>query len=303
MAVGEKISDYAPDVLPYTSRIGKIAKQVIDNETIPSKFNPLLKDIGEYGKDIEVTLYKKVVGAATTRTGVVTFDPPAGVTLLFKQWIEKTYPVRLDKTQIRQSSTDAETAERNADAIIETLYAGAEADKYLNAMGAFSTLTVGDPVNTGATQIVDGGGYSEIDSFDTAAEYLKTVKNAAKEIRDGSPSANPYGYEVPARTVVMIAPYKTITAVDTCVRLEAKNEDKYGRFDVDILIEYDPAKLPPDVSAATYVFDDRFAQFFERNQEYEETKAKGNKGIDACLYTENMYGICPLFSAKKFTEN
>lgn len=302
MGVGTKAGEYTPDVMTYTSRIGKIAKEVIDNETVPSKFNPLLKDIGEYGKDIEVTLYKKAVGAATTRVGNVVFNPPAGITLLFKQWIENTYATRLDKTQIRQSSTNAEAAERNADAIIETLYAGAESDKYSNAMGAFITLTAGNPINTGATQIVNGGDYAEIDGFDPAAHYLQMVKNAAKEIRDGSPSANPYGLEVPARTVVMLAPYKTVTAVDTWLRLDAENEDKYGRFDVDVLIEYDPAKLPPDATAATYVFDARFAQFFERGQEYEETKAKGNKGIDACLYTENMYGICPLFSAKKFTE-
>jgi hypothetical protein len=261
-----------------------------------------LKEIGEYGKDIEVTLYKKAVGAATTRTGTVAFNPPAGETLLFKSWVENTYPVRIDKTQIRQSSTDAESAERNADVIIETLYAGAEADKYLNAMGAFSTLAAGSPTSAGTTQIVDGGEFSEIASEAGAQQFLLAVKNAAKEIRDGSPSANPYGMEVPARRVIMIAPYKTISSVDTYLRLTAENEAKYGRFDVDELIEYDPAKLPPEAGASVYIFDERFAQFFERNQEYEETKAKGNKGIDACLYTENMYGICPLFSAKILAE-
>lgn len=299
--VGIEAKDYAPDVLTYTGRIGKIAREVIESESVPSKFNGLLKPIGEYGKDVELTLYKRATGSATTRTGAVTFNPPAGKTLLFKDWVQNTYPVRIDKLQIRESSTDESVAETNAERVIETLYNGAEYDKNQNGMGAFSTLAAGAPDENGNTHIVALGGVPEITDAASAEAFLLAVKDAAKLIREGSADVNPYGQNVPAKRVVMLTPMSNVTRVDVFKRTETEQLE-YARFDVDEVIEYDPSMFA-GTGAATFVFDERFAQFYERENEYEETKAKGNRGVDACLYTNNMFGICPLFSAVKIPQS
>lgn len=293
--VGIEASEYAPDVLTYTGRIGKIAREVIESESVPSKFNGLLKPIGEYGKDVELTLYKRATGSATTRTGAVTFNPPAGKTLLFKDWVQNTYPVRIDKLQIRESSTDESVAETNAERVIETLYNGAEYDKNQNGMGAFTSLAYGAPDEEGNTHIVGLIGVPEITDAASAEAFLLAVKDAAKLIREGSADVNPYGQNVPAKRVVMLTPMSNVTRVDVFKRTETEQLE-YARFDVDEVIEYDPSMFA-NAEAATFIFDERFAQFYERENEYEETKAKGNRGVDACLYTNNMYGICPLFSA------
>lgn len=301
MAVGKKISEYTPDTMTYSGRIGKIAKEVIEGESTPSKFNVFLKDIGEYGKDIEVSLYKKAQGAATTRTGAVTFPAPTANVLLFKDWVQKTYPVRIDKLQIAESSTNGDTAAKNADEIVQTLYEGAEWDKNQNAMGAFSTLTAGIPSAEGATDIVELGGVPEITDEAGADAYLLAVKDAAKLMREGSPDVNPYGLNVRARRIVMIAPAQSVNRVDVYKRA-GSFENKYTLFDVDEIIEYDPSMFA-GTGAATFIVDERFAQFYERENEYEETKAKGNRGVDACLYTNNLFGICPLFNAVKIPQS
>lgn len=301
MAVGTKAANYTPDVMTYTGRIGKIAREVIETEQTPSMFNGLLKPIGEYGKDIEITLYKRATGAATTRTGAVTFNPPTGDTLLFKDWVQNTYPARIDRLQIRESSTNENVAEENAAAVIDTMYTGAEWDKNKNGMGAFSTLTAGAPNPDGSVNVVELGGVPEITDTESANAFLLAVKDAAKLIRKGSADVNPYGNNVPARRVVMLTPMSNVTRVDVYKRTETEQLE-YARFDVDEVIEYDPSTFA-DAGAATFVFDERFAQFYERENEYEETKAKGNRGVDACLYTNNLYGICPLFSAVKIPQN
>lgn len=300
MAVGKKISEYSPDTMTYSGRIGKIAKEVIEGESTPSKFNVFLKDVGEYGKDIEVSLYKKAQGAATTRTGTVTFPAPTANVLLFNEWIQRTYPVRIDKLQIAESSTNGETAARNADEIVQTLYEGAEWDKNQNAMNAFSSLVAGNPNADGSTNIVTLGGAPEITDEATADAYLLAVKDAAKLMREGSHDANPYGLNVRSRYIVMIAPAQNVNRVDVYKRA-GSFENKYTLFDVDEIIEYDPSMFEA-MGAATLILDLRFAQFYERENEYEETKAKGNRGVDACLYTNNMYGICPLFNAVKIPQ-
>lgn len=299
--VGIEAKDYAPDVLTYTGRIGKIAREVIESESVPSKFNGLLKPIGEYGKDVELTLYKRATGSATTRTGAVTFNPPAGKTLLFKDWVQNTYPVRIDKLQIRESSTDESVAETNAERVIETLYNGAEYDKNFMGMKAFIELKPGVPAEGDDAEIVLLGGVPEITDAASAETFLLAVKDAAKLIREGSANVNPYEQNVPAKRVVMLTPMTNVTRVDVYKRTETEQLE-YARFDVDEVIEYDPT-MYPSAGGATFIFDERFAQFYERENEYEETKAKGNRGVDACLYTNNMYGICPLFSAVKIPRN
>lgn len=301
MAVGKKTNEYAPDVMTYSGRIGKIAKEVIEGEATPSKFNSLLKDIGEYGKDIEITLYRKATGSATTRTGNVDFPAPQSNVLLFKDWVQKTYPVRIDKLQIAESSTNGDTAAKNADEIVQTLYEGAEWDKNQNAMGAFSTLTAGIPSALGNTDIVELGGVPEITDEASADAYLLAVKDAAKLMREGSFDVNPYRMNVRSRRIVMIAPAQNVNRVDVYKRA-GSFENKYTLFDVDEIIEYDPSMFT-GTSAATFILDERFAQFYERANEYEETKAKGNRGVDACLYTNNLFGICPLFNAVKIPQS
>lgn len=301
MAVGGKISDYNVSVLTYSGRIGKIAKEVIEGESTPSKFNVFLKDIGDYGKDIEVTLYNKATGAATNRAQEPNFPAPTANVLLFSSWIQNTYPVRIDKLQIAESSTNGETAAKNADEIVQTLYEGAEWDKNKNAMGAFTGLTASTPTPAGTTHIVDMGGTPEITDEASADAYLLAVKDAAKLMREGSPDVNPYGLNVRSRKIIMLAPLGNVNRVDVYKRA-GSFENKYTLFDVDEIIEYDPSMFE-ETAAATYIVDERFAQFFERPNEYEETKAKGQRGIDACLYTNNMFGICPLFNAVKIPQS
>ena len=301
MAVGTKAANYTPDVMTYTGRIGKIAREVIETEQTPSMFNGLLKPIGEYGKDIEVTLYKRATGAATTRTGNVAFNPPVGDTLLFKDWVQNTYPVRIDRLQIRESSRDENVAEENAAAVVDTMYTGAEWDKNKNGMDAFSALLSGFPNPDGSTNIVEREGrVPAITDAATADEFLLAIKDTAKLIRKGSAKVNPYGNNVPARRVIMLTPMTNVTRVDVYKRAETEQLE-YARFDVDEVIEYDPSAFEGS-DYSTFIFDERFAQFYERENEYEETKAKGNRGVDACLYTNNLYGICPLFSAVKILQ-
>jgi hypothetical protein len=96
----------------------------------------------------------------------------------------------------------------------------------------------------------------------------------------------------------MITPADNVTQVDVYQRIEAKQLD-YARFDVDEIIEYDADKYSA-LNGATFIIDDRYAQFHEKARRYRERDVIGadNGGtVKAALNTRDMYAICPLFNA------
>ena len=292
-------ANYAPDVLS-TGLIGKIARQVVEGEQVPYLFDSLSKGVVKYGKDIEVALFKAATGQEPTENAVTGTKAAADV-LYFKQWTPRVYSTNIDYDAIDDGAQSQENAERQAAVIIDTLYQGASKEKNANAIAAFAAAMVG--VGTDAAKLVSVGALPEIADEAGARSFLSVVKKAAKKVRRGSPSVNVKGLDVPANRVIMLTPSDNVTQVDVFQRIDAEQLD-YSRFDVDEVIEYDADKYSA-LNGATFIFDERYAQFHEKARKYREREIIGadNGGtILAALNTRDMYAICPLFNAVMITQ-
>jgi hypothetical protein len=291
---GINAAGYTADVTD-TGLIGKIAKQVLESEEIPYLFDSLSKGMVKYGKDIEVALIKAATGKEPTADEVDAEKSTADV-LYFKNWTPRVYSALIDYEAIDDAAQSAENAERHAALVIDSMYQGASKEKNMNAVAAFAGAMVG--IGTGTARLVKVGDVAEITDETTARTFLSTVKKVAKKVRRGSPSVNVKGLDVPANRVVMITPADNVTQVDVYQRIEAKQLD-YARFDVDEIIEYDADKYSA-LNGATFIIDDRYAQFHEKARRYRERDVIGadNGGtVKAALNTRDMYAICPLFNA------
>lgn len=286
---------YTPSVNS-TGLIGKIAKQVLEAEEIPYLFSEVSKGTLKYGKDVEASLMRAATGAAPT-TDSPEFEKKAREALYFRTWTSRVYPIAVDYEDIDDAATNAADAEKIAAQYVDSLYQGAANEKNTNAVaaivGAIATVSTATPA------VVQLGGLAEISDEATAKAYLSAVKKVAKKVRRGSASVNPAGGKVNAERVIMLAPQNTIVDVDVYARLNAEQEDKYGRYDVDYIIEYD-ADAFPTLNGGTLIADARYFQFYEKNRTWgERTKIGADNGrtVEMALNTRDMYALCRLFNA------
>lgn len=297
---GTGAATYAPDFLS-TGLIGKIAKQVVENETIPYLFASLDKGAVKYGKDIEIELIK----AASGRTPIPTspsFDQTRAEALYFKTWTPRVYATQIDYDAIDDGAQSEANAQAQAAKIIDSLYQGASKDK--NQFSIDAIVAAIATAGTASKKILKLGDAAEIVDEATANAYLLDVKNAAKKVRRGSPSVNPSGLDVPADRVVMIAPASNVTRIDVYKRTNTEQLD-YARFDVDEVIEYDADKYG-ELNGATIIADERYFQFHEKARKYRERELIGaaNGGVvNIALNTRDMYALCPLFNAVVFGQS
>lgn len=293
--LGQNTASYSPTVTD-TGLIGKVAKQVLEREEIPYLFDRLSKGTVKYGKDIEVSLMRAVTGEVPTADSPE-FEKKRREAFMFTNWTPRVYPIAVDYDDIEDASKGEAEAQRIAGQYIDALYTGASKEKNQHAVDAFAGAE--DTLSTDAPAIISVGELPEIVNEAGAKDYLLTVKKLAKKVRRGASSVNPLGYEVPANSVIMLAPEGAISAVDVFARLNAEQEDKYGRFDVDYIIEYDADKYS-SLNGATFIFDERYAQFYEKARQWGERKKIGADNgltVEMALNTRDMFGLCKLFNA------
>ena len=306
----------------YSGLIGKIAKTVIEGESVPNLFSGVHKGTLKYGKYLEMQLRKAAQGiltgsatyimedqnefpvlAADTGDGNVKDNSKNNYTmqtaLYFKEWVKKTYNTIIDYDDIDEGSQDESVANEQAAKIVDALYQGATKDANKQA---FTNLAAA--IATAATEkkaIVKVGSVAEISNIATADAWLALVKKIAKKVRRGSGAVNPADStaEIPANRVVMVTPADNITGVDVYKRAPSP-DNEYTRFDVDEVIEYDPDRYP-EMNGATVIADERYFQFYGKEKTYRENEAlmQGSAGpaVLCTLATRDMYSLCPLFNA------
>ena len=307
----------------FSGLIGKIAKTVIEGESVPNLFSGVHKGTLRYGKYLEMQLRKSAtpsesksainsisdlifpVNDSTYGEGSEELATEVGVnyqktkTLYFKEWVKKVYPTVIDYDDIDEGSQDESVANEQAAKIVDALYQGATKDANKQA---FTNLAAA--IATAATEnkaIVKVGDVAEINGIESADEWLALVKKIAKKVRRGSGAVNPADStaEIPADRVIMITPADNITGVDVYKRAPSP-DNEYTRFDVDEVIEYDPDRYP-EMNGATVIADERYFQFYSKERTYRENDAlmQGASGpaVLCTLATRDMYALCPLFNA------
>jgi hypothetical protein len=306
----------------YSGLIGKIAKTVIEGESVPNLFSGVHKGTLKYGKYLEMQLRKAATGSNTLSASEIIddlsgfpftndslVDPSVQVnthanysaqkTLYFKEWVKRAYSTIIDYDDIDEGSQDETIANEQAAKIVDALYQGATKDANKQA---FTNLAAA--IATAATEqkaIVKVGDVAEINGIESADTWLALVKKIAKKVRRGSGSVNPADStaEIPANRVIMITPADNITGVDVYKRAPSP-DNEYTRFDVDEVIEYDPDRYP-EMNGATVIADERYFQFYSKERTYRENDAvmQGAAGpaVLCTLATRDMYALFPLFNA------
>ena len=306
----------------FSGLIGKIAKTVIEGESVPNLFSGVHKGTLKYGKYLEAQLRRAAKGFTTQSAaehidGVDTFpalftntegDPISAeavknyknaTALYFKEWVKKRYSTIIDYDDIDEGSQDESVANEQAAKIVDALYQGATKDANKQA---FTNLAAA--IATAATEqkaIVKVGSVAEISNIATADAWLALTKKIAKKVRRGSGAVNPADStaEIPANRVIMVTPADNITGVDVYKRAPSP-DNEYTRFDVDEVIEYDPDRYP-EMNGATVIADERYFQFYGKEKTYRENEAlmQGSAGpaVLCTLATRDMYSLCPLFNA------
>ena len=306
----------------YSGLIGKIAKTVIEGESVPNLFSGVHKGTLKFGKYLETQLRKAASGATAHKASdfVSSDEFPATSssydgenlahaasenyhgkqsTLYFKEWVKRTYNTVIDYDDIDEGSQDESVANEQAAKIVDALYQGATKDKNKQA---FTNLAAA--IATAATEqkaIVKVGDVAEISNIATADAWLALVKKTAKKVRRGSGAVNPADSkaEIHANRVIMVTPADNITGVDVYKRAPSP-DNEYTRFDVDEVIEYDADRYP-EMNGATVIADERYFQFYDKEKTYRENEAlmQGAAGpaVLCTLATRDMYALCPLFNA------
>lgn len=294
---GTKTNGYVASPNVYSGMIGKIGKQLVEGETIDSEFAGLYKEAYKTGRDLEIAVYKAATGVDYSATDAPAAPFPQAEVLLFKQATKRTYPVKIDDKEIRESVNDEAKATETAAAIVQSLYSGAFDEENANVVAMFA-----DAIDTDAgagVQIVNGGTYEEPATEAAAKSLLADMKNWAKLIRRGKAVANPKGLKVKAPVVCALIPYNAETGVDVYARMGAENVD-YSRYGIDEVYEY----VPEDgETPAIYIFDTRYAQISKVHPDsYKEQEIAGCDNVNAFLHRYIQYAACPLFNAVKLTE-
>lgn len=294
---GTNTENYTPSTNIYSGLIGKIGKQLVEGETIESEFAGLFKENYRTGKDLEVAVYKQATGVDYSATDAPPAPFPQAEVLLFKTATKRTYPVKIDEKEIRESVNDEAKAVATAGTIVQTLYSGAFDEENENVVSIFADAV---SVDGGAgVQIINGGTYEEPATEAAAKSLLASIKNFAKLIRRGKPEVNPKGLKVKAPVVCALIPYNAQTGIDVYARMGAENVD-YTRYDIDEVYEYVPAD---GETPAVYIFDTRYAQISKVHPDsYKEQEVAGCDNVNAYLHRYIQYAGCPLFSAVKLTE-
>ena len=306
----------------YSGLIGKIAKTVIEGESVPNLFSGVHKGTLKFGKYLETQLRKAAMGiptdsamyimedqnafpalAADTRNGNVKDNAnnnyTAQVVLYFKEWVKRTYNTVIDYDDIDEGSQDESVANEQAAKIVDALYQGATKDKNKQAFANLAAAIATAATDTKA--IVKVGDVAEISNIATADAWLALVKKTAKKVRRGSGAVNPADSkaEIHANRVIMVTPADNITGVDVYKRAPSP-DNEYTRFDVDEVIEYDADRYP-EMNGATVIADERYFQFYDKEKTYRENEAlmQGAAGpaVLCTLATRDMYALCPLFNA------
>ena len=294
---GKKTDDYEASVSPYTGMIGKIGKQLVEGETIESEFAGLFKEPYEKGRELEIAVYKSATGVDYSATDAPPAPFPQSEVLIFKGATKRTYAVKIDDKQIRESVNDLEKATATAGEIVQTLYSGAFKEENANIVALFE-----DAVDTDAgsgVHIINGGTYEEPADDASAKSLLAGIKNWAKLIRKGKAVANPKGLEVKAPVVCALIPYNAMTGLDVYARLNAEQLD-FAKLNVDEVYEYVPDE---ESTPAIYLFDSRWAQISKLHPDsYKEKDVAGCDNVDAFLHRYIQYAACSLFNAVKLTE-
>lgn len=294
---GTKTNNYLATPNVYSGMIGKIGKQLVEGETINSEFAGLYKESFKTGRDLEVAVYKAATGVDYSATDAPAAPFPQAEVLIFKEATKRTFAVKIDDKDIRESVNDEAKATETAAAIVQTLYSGAFEEENDNVVSIFADAVDTD---TGAgVQIINGGTYEEPANETAAKSLLADIKNWAKLIRRGKAEANPKGLKVKAPVVCALIPYNAVTGLDVYARMGAEHLD-YSRFDVDEVYEYVPAE---GETPAVYIFDTRYAQISKVHPDsYKEKDVAGCDNVDAYLHRYIQYAGCPLFNAVKLTE-
>lgn len=294
---GTKTNNYVATPNVYSGMIGKIGKQLVEGETINSEFAGLYKEAFKTGRDLEVAVYKAATGVDYSATDAPAAPFPQAEVLIFKEATKRTFAVKIDDKDIRESVNDEAKATETAAAIVQTLYSGAFEEENENVVSIFADAVDTD---TGAgVQIINGGTYEEPANETAAKSLLAGIKNWAKLIRRGKAEANPKGLKVKAPVVCALIPYNAVTGLDVYARMGAEQLD-YSRFDVDEVYEYVPAE---GETPAVYIFDTRYAQISKVHPDsYKEKDVAGCDNVDAYLHRYIQYAGCPLFNAVKLTE-
>lgn len=294
---GTRTNNYTATPNIYSGMIGKIGKQLVEGETIESEFAGLFKESYRTGRDLEIAVYKAATGVDYSATDAPAAPFPQAEILLFKQATKRTYPVKIDDKEIRESVNDEAKATETAAAIVQSLYSGAFEEENANVVSIFA-----DAVDTDAgagVQIVNGGTYEEPATEAAAKSLLADMKNWAKLIRRGKAVANPKGLKVKASVVCALIPYNAETGVDVYARMGAENVD-YSRYGIDEVYEY----VPEDgETPAIYIFDTRYAQISKIHPDsYKEQEIAGCDNVNAFLHRYIQYAGCSLFNCVKLTE-
>ena len=291
---GKTGAEYTPDVVS-TGLIGKIAKQVLEAESIPYLFGSLDKGEIKTGKDLEVALIKAATGVDPTADSP-DFEKPEFLSRYFKEWTPKVFPAMIDYEDIDDGAISEENATEQAAKIVDSLYQGASKFKNLGVVAALAAVQAS--VGTETPQILSVGALPEVSDEASANAFLSAVKKIAKKVRRGSPSVNVAGLDIPAERVVMITPSDNVTQVDVYKRT-ATEQLEYARFDVDEVIEYDADKYST-LNGATFIADERYFQFFEKARRYAErlrVGADNGNSVEAALNVRFAFWICALFNA------
>lgn len=285
-ADGTTPASYTPTVNPYSGAIGKVAKSVLENSGITSKFSSLMKDNIDTGDTLELTLFKEATGndyiePIANSSHVVVNAKPSDFVHYWKNWTRKRFDTRISRNDIRKVSTDISKVNEYASKVVQALYDGDR--KTLNAdveglcaWAIQNNKIIKDETPTDIEGLLKAI-KTAIDKFMYPTESNKAGINKAGLTVESKPS-----------DIVVLIPASIATDIDVDINAGAYNLDKVA-INAEII----------KVADLTHVIvaDKRFFQIRTRLYEYAEDSLGAFLTTNAYLHTERQYAIANCFNA------
>lgn len=285
-AEGIESADFEPTVNTYSGMIGKVAKTILENGGITSKFSSLEKEPIDTGESLELVLFKEATGAdyvePTAGSSTVTVNAkPSDCVRYYHNWTRRRYDTRISRNDVRKVALNPAKVDEYADHVIQALYDGDR--KYHNAAveGLIDyvlteDLILKDETIANTTDLLKAIKIA-IDEFMYPTESNKTLINAANLVVESKPT-----------DIVVLIPASLATDIDVDVQAGAYNLDKV-KINAEIIKVADLDHV--------IVADKRCFQIYTRLYEYAEDSMGAYLSVNAYLHTERMYAWAQCFNA------
>ena len=231
LEIGRGLLQYKEIKNEFTGAIGKIALQLFNNYMGENKLKPLKSGELIYGSDIEEFFVERAKGNEYDPEGPnpLTRKKPEIKIMYHRKNYSAQYDVSLSDTQIRTAFTSVGNLNNLMSMIVNSLYAGAEDDEYINMKEILATYFVKDEAGQD-TSVYAYADYEvpKIVDKSTAERFVKTVRKAVSDMSYASKNYNAMGVTTKTNkeNIYFLVHKDVIAEVDVEVLAKAYNMGK-----------------------------------------------------------------------------